>query len=315
MDMYILSEGTLRIFKNTRTITTIRAVDYIGEMAIIEAKPRSASVEALSPCSLLMITAEQFNDYFSKQPKSLVALMKTLSQRIRLDTEVIADEFEKANILVHDMRNLLCSFLYLDLLKDDIEDERDRNCVMHMINASKNLGVMMEEALANAKRLHRPYTMAIHSLGELLLDVAESEFVLHPDTRDKHLVITNEDRLPPFLFNRLDIRRVVCNLVLNAAQASRPGDIIEVKALNKKDWVEIQVIDHGQGIPDEIKEKIFQPHFTTKPRGTGLGLASCKAIVEKRHGGKITFTSTPGVGPAFIVRLPLAGKIAKRSTS
>ena len=91
-DMYVIIEGSIRIYKESRSITTIKAVDYIGEMAIIETKPRSATVEAIESSLLLQITLEQFQKYFSKQPVSLVSMMRTLSQRIRKDTELIAEE-------------------------------------------------------------------------------------------------------------------------------------------------------------------------------------------------------------------------------
>jgi two-component system, NtrC family, sensor kinase len=70
--------------------------------------------------------------------------------------------------------------------------------------------------------------------------------------------------------------------------------------------VEICVKDNGIGIPDEIKDKIFQPFFTTKPtgQGTGLGLSLSYDIVTKGHGGKLKVESRPGEGTEFIIELP-----------
>ena len=115
-EMYILLSGSLKIFKESRTIAIIKPVDYVGEMAILDDKPRSASVVALEPCRLLRITLAQFRNYLAKQPQALVAVMRSLTSRIRRDTEIGAREFEKTNILIHDMRNQLTAFLLLDHL-------------------------------------------------------------------------------------------------------------------------------------------------------------------------------------------------------
>jgi signal transduction histidine kinase len=70
--------------------------------------------------------------------------------------------------------------------------------------------------------------------------------------------------------------------------------------------IEIRVIDNGNGIPESIKDKIFQPFFTTKPtgQGTGLGLSLAYDIVTKGHGGTLEVSSTLGFGSALIINLP-----------
>jgi signal transduction histidine kinase len=67
----------------------------------------------------------------------------------------------------------------------------------------------------------------------------------------------------------------------------------------------ISITDHGSGINESLRSKIFNPNFTTKTSGTGLGLAICKAIVENA-GGKIWFATSPGEGTTFYIDLPLA---------
>jgi len=82
---------------------------------------------------------------------------------------------------------------------------------------------------------------------------------------------------------------------------------IEVSTSTKKGIVQIQVKDNGIGIPDDIKDKIMQPFFTTKPtgEGTGLGLSLSYDIIVKAHGGTIDLNSTEGEGSEFIVTLPI----------
>lgn len=109
--------------------------------------------------------------------------------------------------------------------------------------------------------------------------------------------------LPPFTFDPELIERVFYNLILNAAQATAPGGAITVKTRLLGGTAEAAVIDRGEGIPPRIREQIFNPFFTTKPQGVGLGLAIVAKIVDE-HGGRITVESEPGKGSVFLVYLP-----------
>lgn len=110
--------------------------------------------------------------------------------------------------------------------------------------------------------------------------------------------------IPPLAFDAELMERVIYNLVMNAAQASPPGGIVTVKTRRVEDQVEIAVIDRGTGIDPANRESIFNPFFTTKSAGVGLGLAIVSKIVDE-HGGHITVESTPGEGSVFLVFLPL----------
>ncbi|MEW6594906.1 MAG: ATP-binding protein [Thermodesulfobacteriota bacterium] len=305
-DMYILVSGRLKVFRESRTITLIEPMDYVGEMAIIEQKNRSASVQALMPSLLLRVTLELFHEFFSRQPPSLVAMMTTLSRRIRRDTEDIAAECEKANMMIHDMKNLLSPFYLLEVLEKKVPQVAGHRYVEYMTLARDNLLLMMDEALASAKRLEWPSRKVPHSLPDLVRGVVASEFAAHPDLAGKELRVRVEEELPEFAFSSLDVRRVLNNLIVNAAQASGPGAAIEVEVGRRNGQAMVKVRDQGRGIPENLKEKIFQSHFTTKAKGSGLGLASCKFIIEKGHGGILFFESKPGGGTTFVFTLPLA---------
>jgi signal transduction histidine kinase len=109
--------------------------------------------------------------------------------------------------------------------------------------------------------------------------------------------------IAPFPFDAELIERVVHNLLVNAAQASAAGGAITVKTRQVDSSVELSVIDRGAGIDGKDLESIFNPFFTTKPDGVGLGLAIVSKIVDE-HGGKITVESEPGRGSIFRVFLP-----------
>jgi len=93
--------------------------------------------------------------------------------------------------------------------------------------------------------------------------------------------------------------------VLNATDAMPEGGTLKLQVDRAGDQVTVLVRDTGAGVNEEVAAKIFEPFVTTKAKGTGLGLAKTRAIIEE-HGGDITFESKPGEGATFIVKLPLA---------
>ena len=114
-----------------------------------------------------------------------------------------------------------------------------------------------------------------------------------------------EPAIPPFPFDAELMERVLYNLVLNAAQATAPGGAVTVKTRAAGGTAEISVIDRGAGIEARHLDGIFNPFFTTKPEGVGLGLAIVSKIVDE-HGGKIAVESEPGKGSVFRVLLPMS---------
>lgn len=100
---------------------------------------------------------------------------------------------------------------------------------------------------------------------------------------------------------------VFVNLIANAIQVigDKKGDItIEISDyMSEEEFLIIKVSDTGVGIPDEIQGRIFEPLFTTKQIGTGLGLSSCKNIIEQ-HGGTIKVSSKIRTGTTFTIRIP-----------
>jgi signal transduction histidine kinase len=108
----------------------------------------------------------------------------------------------------------------------------------------------------------------------------------------------------PFAFDAELMEHVFYNLIVNAAQASPKGGAVTVKSRANGNMAEIAVIDRGSGIAPDTMKNIFNPFFTTKPTGVGLGLAIVAKIVDQ-HGGKIAVESRPSEGSIFCVTLPM----------
>ncbi len=156
----------------------------------------------------------------------------------------------------------------------------------------------------------------INSLADEYLRLAYHGLRAKDKSFNADMITHFGDNLPMIKIIPQDIGRVLLNLFTNAFYAvqekHKNGDpaykpTIEVITSASKDFIKIQVKDNGLGIRDEIKQKIMQPFFTTKPtgQGTGLGLSLSYDIVVKGHGGKIDLHSKEGEGSEFIVKLPL----------
>lgn len=124
-----------------------------------------------------------------------------------------------------------------------------------------------------------------------------------------------DESMPLMRCDRSRIKQLLLNLVLNAIQATSNGGKVVVQSRGVKGrgsnrQLEIAVVDTGEGISKDKLDKLFQPFFTTKQRGTGLGLVVCDFIV-RHHGGEIRVESEVGKGTTFIVSLPLQAQTQK----
>lgn len=99
------------------------------------------------------------------------------------------------------------------------------------------------------------------------------------------------------------LKQVFLNLLANGCEAMPGGGSVTISAARNPSWIEIRVLDHGKGLPKERIQRLFEPFYTTKEKGLGLGLPICYKIVQA-HGGEIYAESQPGKGTCFVVRIP-----------
>ncbi|MBS9774791.1 MAG: GHKL domain-containing protein [Tenacibaculum sp.] len=129
------------------------------------------------------------------------------------------------------------------------------------------------------------------------LDIFSEDYIFYSSTEKQ--IFANLDKT--------QLIRIITNLVKNSIQAIKDDNKkprIDVKVTTEATNVKIIVSDNGKGITEANKNRIFEPKFTTKTSGMGLGLAMIKKIIEEAYNGKISFTSTEGVGTVFTVILP-----------
>ena len=130
------------------------------------------------------------------------------------------------------------------------------------------------------------------------------------DIRHRARFVTRYGQIPPIPMDRVKISQVITNILINAAHAIPEGaskqNEIRVETQCANDQLVINISDTGCGMPEHIKKRVFEPFYTTKPKGkgTGLGLSLCAEIVRK-HGGEINIESKENEGTCFSVTLPI----------
>ncbi len=166
------------------------------------------------------------------------------------------------------------------------EVDRTNSLVTRFLDFARPLAVRLER------------TDLTHVIDQAVTDVEK-----HQPPFDVTIYKNYSPEIPPFFLDGELMERVMYNLLLNAAQASPAMGSITVKTRQVEGMVEIAVIDRGVGIPPKLIENIFNPFYTTKSGGVGLGLAIVSKIVDE-HGGSISVESEPGGGSVFRVYLP-----------
>ncbi len=145
-------------------------------------------------------------------------------------------------------------------------------------------------------------------IGEMLL-------LLHNEANRDSVSMRSDlaDGLPKVMADRVQLQQVLMNLMLNGIQAmAETGGVLTIKAqLDQDGRVLTSVSDTGVGLPAEKAEQIFEAFFSTKPEGSGMGLAISRSIIES-HGGRVWATANSGKGASFHFTLPTAAEAGKR---
>ena len=206
--------------------------------------------------------------------------------------------------IAHEIKNPLGSIRFAtEVLKRKGDQTDESKETLEVIDRSVNhLAAIVSELseFARPKELNRTETDLNKLLDDLMPMVADR--LSNKRMRIKKDYAVN---LPSASFDPTELRKLFLNLIINAIDASEPGSEIEVKtSVNGGGVVTVAVIDHGAGMDPETRRRVFEPFYTTKQAGTGLGMAISKKIAEL-HRGDLGVASRLGEGTTVTVRLPI----------
>jgi signal transduction histidine kinase len=319
------------------SIWTLWNADY-GVEAIVKAATGAASVATAlalwpllpraialpSPTQLRRVN-EQLEVRIAERDAALAALERETQDRQR--AEAVLHQVQKMDAVgqltggvAHDFNNLLTVVLgNLDRIARKSEDEEVRRAVSNAVAGAERAAALTQQLLSFARQ--HPVEASPQS-ANLLVETALSLTRASLGENIKVEVNLAQDA-PAVLVDRNQAENALVNLIVNAREAMGGGGVLTLTTARERveqgaaavlsagDYVRIEVSDTGAGMTDAVRERAFEPFFTTRPlgQGTGLGLSQVYGFV-RQSGGQVEIDSAPGRGAKVIIRLPAAASAA-----
>jgi signal transduction histidine kinase len=237
-----------------------------------------------------------------KIQRTTADLRKAETQLIR--SEKLAALGQLAAGIAHEIRNPLTSInILIHSLTENLPSENSHREDLKVIEEEIH---RINEIVDQFLRFARPAPPLLEKTDVRPI-FEETLQLLRPQIeRQKISVQKDFEPLPPVTIDKEQIKQVILNLLLNAIQAMPEGGQLELKGrVSGEDWIQFLIQDSGVGIPLKDLDKLFDPFFSTKDGGIGLGLSIAHRIIDQ-HNGKIEVESKPGKGTLFTLSLPLS---------
>ena len=222
-----------------------------------------------------------------------------------------------ASSISHEIKNPLSAMaLHAEILEGQFKkmEIKQKTKVLKSIETLQSESRRLNRIIQQFLALARPSKLDLNliKLNKIVEDVLE---LVHQQAQEIGVLIASDlDPSIGVIYGDEDqLKQVLLNLILNAFAATDSGGRVEVSTCSEHDKIIIQVKDTGGGIPEGVRNKIFDLYFTTKKDGGGIGLAVCQNII-KVHDGRIDFESVEGEGTVFTILLPIKDPTTIRST-
>jgi signal transduction histidine kinase len=321
---YIIDRGRVQIFaavagSEPRLLATLGPGDTVGEMAVLDDGPRSATARAECDTAARHLTREQLLRLFEERPAIALEFIREFSGRMRALNQKYLDEVVQAERLavvgrcartiVHDFKSPLAVIgLAAELACSDRATpalrQKAQTRIAEQIDRMSN---MLQELIEFTKPSGQQLHASVVDFGRCLAALADE---VRSDLGDRRIAVVLEGPPAPVEVS-IDVKRIARlfhNLIANAVDEMPEGGTITLRMRRETGQLVVEVEDTGPGIAPEIEPALFTPFATYgKPHGTGLGLTICKKIVEDHRGRIWAAPNEPGRGARFIFTLPLAG--------
>lgn len=256
--------------------------------------PYEIYVKTRDGSEIPVIVRAQMIPYHGKP--AVVFILGDITERKRAEAERMKIIEDVARSIAHDVRNPLSAIRTATYLLRDEVGEKGRE-MLELID--RNI-LVTDNIIMNLRDLSTPPPIqpSPTNLNRLLKEATDLTII---PTNVK--LSTHYGEIPQAEVDEKQFTRVFSNIVMNAVQAMPNGGELTITTNKTDNSIEIKIKDTGVGIPPENLAKLFTPFFTTKAKGTGLGLITAKRMVEA-HGGTLTVESEEGKGTTITVRLP-----------
>jgi len=242
------------------------------------------------------------------EPVASLVTLRDASSRAQLEDQLeIAAKLKAIGRLTsgvaHEVKNPLnAMMLALEILKTKLRG--DKELVKPQLEVLNDEIRRLDRVVKTFLDFTRPVELHL-APTDLAILVTEVFALAQPQARQNNvqLILSPNGNLPAVKVDRDLVKQALLNLVLNGCQAMPSGGELHVSSQTSPQQVTLEIADNGMGIPPEVREKIFTLYFTTKPGGTGVGLAMTFRIIQL-HNGQIDFTTEVNRGTTFRIVLP-----------
>lgn len=268
--------------------------DYFND--ILRVKKHIYWIGTIVVCLLILVAMLFYNLL-----KSLLKTEETLALTDRLRSlGTLAAGF------AHEIRNPLSIIrATAESVSEELPGEAEQQVLLHsIVDETDRLNQLMTQFLQFAKPLPSDDKNTSCDIQKIIPSVLA---MLRKDYEKKSipLKLNLEPELPPLNMDERSLRQILLNLVINAGEAIDSQGEIEISAKRKKNYIRIEVIDTGRGIPDKSKTRVFDPFYTTKDKGSGLGLFVTRMLVERAR-GRISISDNNKEGTTVTLEIPIS---------
>lgn len=273
-----------------------------------DASIREIQCEINGTTKSLIVSKTEFTD--TQRENNIIVVFRDLTEQKRLQDQAQRNERltamgELASGVAHEIRNPLNAIgTIIQQLRRDFKPANDVEEYEQLTELVSQEVKRINETIQHFLQFTRPLSVQMEpfQLSELLSKIERQYQSLANEHDIEFSVAQQWDG--EVRWDRQQMQQVLMNLLQNAIDALEDGGSLSIIVSEiQHDHLEIRVIDDGPGIPEPIRQKIFNLYFTTKPKGTGIGLGIVQRVVIE-HGGVITVDSQPGKGTTFIIQVP-----------
>lgn len=336
---FVVLKGELEVWKrygqsDELLLNTCGVGQPVGEMALIDDQPRSATVRAKNMCTVLAIAASDFRDLIASNTRISVTLLRSVTSMVRRSNEAHIADLDRQNrelsraykelqaaqeelvnrerlsaigrfssIILHDIRNPLSAIRSrLELMTYQKDDPEYISAVIPKINQDLFRMERLAAEILDYARGEIRLQMSVCSIPAL--------FTRLQDTLSDHLqtcgieLICNNSVTVPVILDEERILRVLINACENALKAMPAGGTLTLRSTIDDFFLSLAIEDTGQGMSQEMISRVFEPFqsFSTAG-GTGLGMVIIKSVVEA-HKGELELSSQEGKGTILSIKIP-----------
>jgi len=299
------ADGTAASFATLRAFRRLLVALGVGGAALAAALAALAGLSVTRPLMRLTQAAERIGrgdlatPLWRRKRRDQIGLLRDTLEEMRRSLRARDEERETLLAgIAHEIRNPLGGMeLFTGLLSEELAGRPEAAHVERVRSELQTLSRVVDEFLDYARA--RPLQVEPCELGPLVEEVA---VLAQPIATERAIEVVAHAR-GRCMADSQKLRRALLNLARNAVEASPDGGRVEIAAHADGAGAVLEVLDRGPGLDDEAREKLFRPFFTTKERGTGLGLALAKKVADA-HAGTLELLAREGGGTVARLTLP-----------